>query len=80
MITLNRGEACVHVTTSCLCPRSQENLKFFAPNNKSIVDSNKLFGWKNCLWIILSSLIHGCLIRSEVVLTSTINLHVSVVM
>ena len=55
------------------------NRKFFAPNNKSIVDFNKIFGWKNCLWIILSSLIHGCLIRSEDVLTSTINLHVSVV-
>ena len=47
--------------TACLCPRSQGNQKFFASNNKIIDDSDKIFGWKNCLLIIFSSVIHSCL-------------------
>ena len=59
VIAFNRGKACVK--TACLCPRSQGNRKFFAPNNKVIDDSNKIFGWNNCLFIIFSSVIHSCL-------------------
>ena len=59
VIAFNRGKACVK--TACLCPRLQGNRKFFAPNNKVIDDSKKSFGWKNCLLIIFSLVIHSCL-------------------
>ena len=44
------------------------NRNVFAPNRK-IVDSNKVFGWENCMLTILSLLIHNFL-ESQVVLTS----------
>ena len=45
VIAFNRGEGCVK--TACLCPRSQGNRKFFAPNNKVIDDSKKIFLFGN---------------------------------
>ena len=70
VITFNRGEACV--ATACLCPCSQEN-HFSLRTTKSLLIPIIFLPGK-----LFVDDIHGCLIRSEVVLTSTINLHVSV--
>ena len=62
LIAFNGGESCAK--TARLCSRSQENRNVFAPNRK-IVDSNKMFGWENCMLTISSLLIHSCLSKAK---------------
>ena len=50
--------------TARLCPCSKENRNVFAPNRK-IVDSDKMFGWENCMLTILSLLVHRCLSKAK---------------
>ena len=54
LIAFNGGESCAK--TARLCP------------NRKIVDSNKMFGWENCMLTILSLLIHSCLSKAKLLL------------